>query len=135
MIPCGFAYILPSKTCAAKRINMWELKDFIKISNTDIDLWVYKCSFSKVYFILFCRKMFSMVWCTSKHTKKTFFSDVMLEMGMSCRQNRQQKTTLKSLLILFQSVYINAYSFNNDLPSDVESPELNLENPFTDIVK
>ena len=61
---------------------------------------------------------------------------------MSCRKNRQQKTTLKSLLILFQSVYINAYSFNNDLPSNdiskelhVESSELNLRNPFTDIVK
>ena len=124
MIPCGFAYIQPSKTCAAKRINMWELKDFIKISNTDIDLWFHKCSFSKVYFILFCRKMFSMVWCTSKHTKKLFFSDVMLEMGMSCRKNRQQKSTLKSLLILFQSVYINAYSFNNNLPSDNISKEL-----------
>ena len=48
----------------------------------------------------------------------------MLEMGMSCRQNRQQKTTLKSLLILFQSVYINAYGFNNDLPSDDINKEL-----------
>ena len=60
---------------------------------------------------------------------------------MSRRKNRQQKATLKSLLILFQSVYINAYSFNNDLPSDdinkelVESPDLYLRNPFTDIAK
>ena len=56
---------------------------------------------------------------------------------MSCRKNRQQKTTLKSLLILFQSVYINAYGFNNDLPSDDinKSPELNLGNPSTATVK
>ena len=60
---------------------------------------------------------------------------------MSCRKNRQQKTTLKSLLILFQSVYINAYGFNNDLPSDdinkelCELPELNLGNPSTATVK
>ena len=43
---------------------------------------------------------------------------------MSCRKNRQQKTTLKSLLILFQSVHINAYGFNNDLPSDDINKEL-----------
>ena len=43
---------------------------------------------------------------------------------MSRRKNRQQKATLKSLLILFQSVYINAYSFNNDLPSDNIDKEL-----------
>ena len=43
---------------------------------------------------------------------------------MSCRKSRQQKTTLKRLIILFQSVYINAYSFNNDLPSDDISKEL-----------
>ena len=54
---------------------------------------------------------------------------------MSCRKNRQQKTTLKSLLILFQSVYINAHGFNNDLPSDDKSPELNLGNPSTATVK
>ena len=43
---------------------------------------------------------------------------------MSCRKNRQQKTTLKSLLILLQPECINAYGFNNDLPSDDINKEL-----------
>lgn len=43
---------------------------------------------------------------------------------MSCRKIDNKRLHQKACLILFQSVYINEYSFKNDLPSDGISKEL-----------